>query len=121
MLDQTPDVQQVYHDRARPDQYMRQHGAVDLPQVARHERVLRDQLLLPELAVDQHDVSAPVKLGAAQLEFCAGLDVPASYAAGIVQEVLEGEKPIVAESLGGCCARSSSQSSPEGFAQDGRC
>ena len=91
MLDQTSDVQQVYHDCARPDQYMRQHGAVDLPQIARHERVLRDQLLLSELAVDQHDISAPVEFGAAQLQLRAGLDVPASYAAGIVQEVLEGK------------------------------
>jgi hypothetical protein len=95
---------------------MRQHGAVDLPQIARHERIPRDQLLLPELAVDQNDIPGPVELSAAQLELCAGLDVPASYAAGIVQEVLEGEKAIVAESLGGCRARSFPKSPPEGFA-----
>lgn len=57
---------------------MRQHGAVDLPQIPRHERVLRDQLLLLELAIDQHDVAALIEFRAAEFEFCAGLEVSAA-------------------------------------------
>lgn len=85
MLDETPDVQQIYHDRARPDQNVWQHRAVDLPQVSWHKRVFRNQLLLLELAVDQHDVAILIELCTSQFEFRAGLQIPASQTVRVVQ------------------------------------
>lgn len=64
---------------------MRQDRTVDLPQIARHERIFGNQLLFLELAVDQHDVSVPIKLGAAKLQIRARLDIPASQPLWVVQ------------------------------------
>jgi hypothetical protein len=64
VLDETSDVQQIYHDRARPDQNVWEHRAINLPQIPGHERVFGNQLLLLEFAIDQHDVSILI-------EFCA--------------------------------------------------
>ena len=65
MLDETSQMQQVDQDCRSPDQNMRQHTAVDLAQVSREQRVLRRQLALAKLAVDQRDISILVELGTA--------------------------------------------------------
>jgi hypothetical protein len=78
VLDETSDVQQIYHNRARPDQNVWEHRAVNLPQISRHKRVFCNQLLLLELAIDQHDISIFIKLCTSQFEFRAGLQIPAS-------------------------------------------
>ena len=69
---------------------MRQHTAVYLAQVSRKHGILRYELALFELSIDQGDVAILIELCTAQLELIARFDDAPTKPTVLVQEALNG-------------------------------
>lgn len=113
MLDQTSQMEQIDQYRRWADQDVREHTTIDLPQVARQQRVLGNQLVLAEFAIDECDIAVFIELGAAQFERVVRLDDPAQSHA-VVEEARQ-RRQIVGSQVLRRAARGS-QFTPKTFA-----